>query len=64
MQELYGVKVSPDMVTTIADKIIPEIRVWQKRQLEEQYAIVFSYTTSIRKKYVFVNKNHNRKMDN
>ena len=25
----------------ITDKIIPEIREWQKRQLEEQYAIVF-----------------------
>lgn len=41
MQELYGVKVTPDMVTAITDKIIPEIREWQKRQLEEQYAIVF-----------------------
>ncbi len=39
MQKLYGVKVSPDMVTAITDKIIPEIREWQKRQLDEQYAI-------------------------
>lgn len=28
MQELYGVKISPDMVTAITDKIIPEIREW------------------------------------
>ena len=41
MQELYGIKITPDMVTAITDKIIPEIREWQKRQLEEQYAIVF-----------------------
>ena len=41
MQELYGIKVTPDMITSITDKIIPEIREWQKRQLEEQYAIVF-----------------------
>lgn len=41
MQELYGEKVMPDMVTAITDKVIPEIREWQKRQLEEQYAIVF-----------------------
>lgn len=41
MQELYGEKVTPDMVTAITDKVIPEIREWQKRQLEEQYAIVF-----------------------
>ena len=41
MKELYGIKVTPDMVTAITDKIIPEIQEWQKRQLEEQYAIVF-----------------------
>ncbi len=41
MQELYGIKVSADMVTAITDKIVPEIREWQKRELEEQYAIVF-----------------------
>ena len=41
MQELYGVRISPDMVTAITDKIIPKIREWQKRQLEEQYTIVF-----------------------
>lgn len=41
MQELYGVKITPDMVTAITDKIIPEIKEWQKRQLESQYAIVF-----------------------
>lgn len=41
MQELYGIKVSADMVTAITDKIVPEIREWQKRELEEEYAIVF-----------------------
>ena len=40
-KELYGIKVTPDMVTAITDKVIPEIREWQKRQLEERYAIVF-----------------------
>ena len=30
MQELYGVKVTPDMVTAITDKVIPEIREWQR----------------------------------
>ena len=28
------------MVTAITDKVIPEIREWKKRQLDEQYAIV------------------------
>ena len=26
MQEIYGVKISPDMVTVLTDKIIPEKR--------------------------------------
>ena len=41
MQELYGVKISPDMVTTITDKIIPSIKEWQKRPLDEVYPVVF-----------------------
>lgn len=41
MQELYGVRITPDMITAITDKIIPQIKEWQKRQLEEMYPIVF-----------------------
>lgn len=41
MQELYGVKISPDMVTAITDKVIPNIREWQKRPLDEVYPVVF-----------------------
>lgn len=41
MQELYGINVSPDMVTAITDKIIPQIREWQKRPLDDVYPVVF-----------------------
>lgn len=41
MQELYGVKISPDMVIAITDKIIPKIKEWQKRPLDEVYPVVF-----------------------
>lgn len=41
MQELYGINVSPDMVTAITDKIIPHIREWQKRPLDDVYPVVF-----------------------
>lgn len=41
MQELYGVRISPDMVTAITDKIIPSIKEWQKRPLDEVYPVVF-----------------------
>lgn len=41
MKELYGVKISPDMVTAITDKIIPNIKEWQKRPLDDVYPVVF-----------------------
>ncbi len=41
IEEIYGVRISPDMISNITDKIIPEINEWKTRQLEEQYAIVF-----------------------
>lgn len=37
MKELYGVHISPDMVTSITNKIIPKIKEWQNRPLESVY---------------------------
>lgn len=45
MQELYGVKISPDMVTAITNKIIPQIKEWQTRPLDEVYPVVFVAAT-------------------
>ena len=41
MQELYSVKISPDMVTSITDKVIPKIKEWQQRPLDTVYPVVF-----------------------
>lgn len=41
MKELYGVKISPDMVTAITDKILPRIKEWQERPLDDVYPVVF-----------------------
>ena len=41
LRGLYGIDVSPTMISKITDKILPEIREWQTRQLEETYPIVF-----------------------
>ena len=37
LNNLYGIDVSPSMISKITDKIIPEIREWQSRQLEDVY---------------------------
>ena len=41
LNNLYGIDVSPSMISKITDKIIPEIREWQSRQLEDVYPISF-----------------------
>jgi transposase-like protein len=41
MEEMYGIDVSRDMVSKITDKIIPIIREWQTRPLEEIYPVIF-----------------------
>ena len=53
LNNLYGIDVSPSMISKITDKIIPEIREWQSRQLEDVYPIVFY---SVRKDGVVVKK--------
>lgn len=39
--ELYGVGISPDLVSVVTDSVIEEVRAWQSRPLESTYAIVF-----------------------
>ena len=41
MRDLYGIEVSPEMVTRITDKILPIAREWQNRPLEAIYPILY-----------------------
>lgn len=41
IDELFGCKLSTDMISDITDKIIPEIQDWQKRKLDTIYPIIF-----------------------
>ena len=41
IDELFGCKLSTDMISDITDKIIPEIQDWQKRKLDKIYPIIF-----------------------
>ena len=58
LNNLYGIDVSPSMISKITDKIIPEIREWQSRQIEDVYPIVFmdAIHYSVRKDGVVVKK--------
>lgn len=39
--ELYGLEVSPDLISTITDEVLAEVEQWQKRPLEAMYPIVY-----------------------
>lgn len=39
--EIYGIEVSDSTVSRITDKILPVVKEWQQRPLEEIYAVVF-----------------------
>jgi transposase-like protein len=41
IRDIYGVNISPTLVSRITDKIMPEIAEWQSRPLEKVYPIVF-----------------------
>jgi putative transposase len=41
LQEMYGVEVSPTLVSQVTDAITEEITLWQNRPLEEVYPIMY-----------------------
>jgi putative transposase len=41
VREIYGIEVSPDLVSAVTDQVIDEVTAWQARPLEPSYAIVF-----------------------
>jgi putative transposase len=41
LQELYGVEVSPDLVSRVTDAVIEEVREWQNRPLDPVYPVIF-----------------------
>ena len=58
LNNLYGIDVSPSTISKITDKIIPEIREWQSRQLDDVYPVVFmdAIHYSVRKEGIVVKK--------
>ena len=41
LRELYGIDVSPDLISTVTDAVLEEIAAWQARPLEATYPLVF-----------------------
>jgi putative transposase len=41
LEEIYGVEVSPDLISTVTDSVIDEVRAWQSRPLGPVYPILY-----------------------
>ncbi len=41
LRELYGIEVSPDLVSAVTDAVLDEVAEWQNRPLEAFYPLVF-----------------------
>lgn len=41
LEELYGIDVSPDLISAVTDAVLDEAAEWQSRPLDETYPIVF-----------------------
>jgi putative transposase len=41
LQEIYGVEVSPDLISSVTQEVLIEVREWQNRPLQRVYPIVY-----------------------
>lgn len=41
LKDIYGTEVSHDLISSVTDKIIDEVKIWQSRPLENIYPIIF-----------------------
>jgi len=41
LEEIYGIEVSPTLISNVTDAVIEEVKMWQNRPLEELYPIVY-----------------------
>jgi len=41
LEEIYGVEVSPTLISQVTEAVVEEVRLWQNRPLDEVYPIVY-----------------------
>jgi putative transposase len=51
LEEIYGVEVSPDLISSVTDAVIEEVREWQTRPLEAVYPIVYLDALRVKIRY-------------
>lgn len=51
LEEVYGVEISPSLVSRVTDAVTEEVRLWQNRPLDELYPIVYLDAVRIKVKH-------------
>jgi putative transposase len=41
LKEIYGVEVSPTLISNVTEAVMEEVKIWQNRPLDEVYAILY-----------------------
>ena len=41
LEEIYGVEVSPGLISSVTDEVLDEVKTWQNRQLDAVYPIMY-----------------------
>lgn len=41
LQEMYGVEISPSLISDVTDAVLDEVKAWQNRPLEAMYGVVY-----------------------
>lgn len=50
LQEIYSVKISPTLISTVTDRVLPLVEEWQSRPLDSVYAILYLDCIHIKQK--------------
>jgi putative transposase len=58
LEDIYGVDVSPDLISTVTNEVIQEVKDWQNRPLDPVYPIVYldALVVKVREQNVIINK--------
>ena len=48
LHEIYGVEVSPDLISKVTDAVINDVKEWQNRPLEDIYPILYLDATILK----------------
>jgi putative transposase len=51
LEDIYGVEVSPDLISSVTEAVLEEVREWQSRPLESVYPIVYLDALRVKIRY-------------